>query len=119
VIVALGFALALVLGYPLLVGATILCGSVLHNRARLRRGSEAARSAIALGYSVDAVTELLLQYYKLPSMAVVRAISIAAGIPVSEAQTIVLPHLRRRQRKALAHWPLPRLERALDRFYPA
>jgi len=119
IVLLIGFAIALALGYPLLIGTGVLYLDLLYNRAKVRRATETARSAIALGHSVDAVTELLLRFYKLPSMPTVRAISSAAEISVSDALTVVYPHLRRRQRSALAHWAPARLERTLDRFYPA
>ena len=118
IVIALAFAMAF--GYPLLVGAAILYGALVHHRSKLRRAIDAARSAIALGYSVDAVTELLLHHHKLPSMAVVRSVSSATGIAPADARDIVLRHVKsRRQREALARVPTTRFERRLDRFYPA
>ncbi len=104
---------------PLPVVAAILYGGLMHYRRRLRRATEAAKSALGLGYSRDAVTEFLLHHYRLPPVAVIRAISTAGALSPADARAIVLPHLTKSQRDALKGVPPARFERQLDRFYPA
>jgi hypothetical protein len=73
---------------------------------------------LEVGELADDVARTLAREAKLPSLAAVRAMADAAGMPPTEALTALRPHLTDGQLDVIERMPTERFNRAMRELAP-